>query len=303
MDSARTASRTAVLVCQGRAAANGRLAVGRFADETAMSLLQDGERLVVDGVRSGSPPSDWRERLDYELVQATAEGMAPRTVAIDDAIEEAIEEAIEAASAAQVVVLGAGLDGRAWRMTSLAEVDVYEVDHPASQDAKRDRVAAAGLTLASKSVTYAPVDFSRDRLDDRLAAAGHQRGEPTIWVWEGVVPYLSGGEVAATVSALAGASAAGSRLIVQYQAPSLVASTGRLAIRGMNRLARREDMWTNEPSRSTWKPASIAGLLARNGYQVVRDDNLLTIADELGVTATHRRSLSAGRVLVSDLDA
>ena len=112
-----------------------------------------------------------------------------------------------ALTAAQVVVLGAGLDGRAWRLPSLAGADAYEVDHPASQDAKRDRVAAAGLALASKTVTYVPVDFSRDRLDDRLAAAGHRRGEPTIWIREGVVPYLRGDEVAATVAALASLSA------------------------------------------------------------------------------------------------
>jgi hypothetical protein len=70
----------------------------------------------------------------------------------------------------------------------------------------------------------------------------------------------------------------------------------------MNRLAGREDMWANEPNRSTWKPASLASLLARNGYQVVRDDNLITIADALGVSATHRRSLGGSRVLIADLD-
>jgi methyltransferase (TIGR00027 family) len=195
MDSARTASRTAVLVCQGRAAAHCRIAVGRFADPTALGLLREPERAVVERVRSGEPPNDWRRRLDYELVPATAEGMAPRTVAIDDAVGER--------PTTQVVIVGAGLDGRAWRMAELAEASVYEVDHPASQDDKRDRVDAAGLTLAAHAVTHVPVDFSRDPLDDRLGSTGHHRGEPTTWLLEGVVPYLSRGEVAATVTAVA----------------------------------------------------------------------------------------------------
>jgi hypothetical protein len=41
------ASRTAVLVCQGRAAAHGRIAAGRFADPVAMALLRDSERVAV----------------------------------------------------------------------------------------------------------------------------------------------------------------------------------------------------------------------------------------------------------------
>jgi methyltransferase (TIGR00027 family) len=302
MPTARTASRTAVLVCQGRAAADGRIALGRFADPTAAALLHEDELRVVERVRSGAVPSDWRERLDHELVQATAEGMAPRTVAIDEAVDEGIDEAADDRPAAQAVILGAGLDGRAWRLKSLSGADVYEVDHPASQDAKRDRVAAAGLTPVAKALTYVPVDFSRDRLDDRLASAGHHRGEPTTWVWEGVVPYLGRGEVAATVAAIAGASARGSRLIVQYQAPSLVASGGRVAIRGINRLARREDVWADEPPRSTWKPAAIASLLDQTGFQAIRDDDLLTIAESLRVPASRRRSLSCSRVMVADLD-
>jgi methyltransferase (TIGR00027 family) len=259
-----------------------------------MALLRTPERAVVESVRSGEPPNDWRRRLDYELVSATAEGMAPRTVAIDEAIAEH--------PATQRVILGAGLDGRAWRMPELAECDVYEVDHPASQDDKRDRAAAAGLALAAGNLVYVPVDFGRDRLDERLAPTAHRTGEPTTWVWEGVVPYLSRGEVAATVDAIGSLSSPGSRLIVQYQAPSFVASLGRVAGRAMNRLARRPDGWVNEPNRSTWKPATIARLLAARGFHVVRDDDLLTIAEGLGVTSAHRRSLRGGRVLVADLD-
>jgi methyltransferase (TIGR00027 family) len=294
MPTARTASRTAVLVCQGRAAAHERIAVGRFADPTALAMLRRPERIVVERLRAGEQPDDWRDRLDDELVQATAEGMAPRTVAIDEAIVER--------SAPQVVILGAGLDGRAWRVDALADVDVYEVDHPASHDDKRDRVVSAGLDRVAKSVTRVPVDFSRDALGDGLAATSHRAGEPTTWVWEGVVPYLTRGEVAATAAAVSAVSAPRSRLIVQYQSPSLVASIGRLAIRRVNRLARRPDVWQDEPNRSAWTPTALAELLAAEGFRVVRDGDLLTIAQSLGMAVTHRRSLSAGRVLIADLD-
>ncbi len=107
MDATSGASRTAVLVCQGRATAHGRIAVGRFGDPVASVLLRDGERTAVEQVRNDVPPEGWRQRLDFELVGATAEAMVPRTVAIDDAIR--------ARPAPQLVILGAGLDTRAWR--------------------------------------------------------------------------------------------------------------------------------------------------------------------------------------------
>jgi methyltransferase (TIGR00027 family) len=177
---AMEASRTAVLVCQGRAAADGRIAVGRFADPVAITMLREGERIPVDWVRAGTPPAGWAERVDYEAVRACAELMVPRTIAID--------EAVRARPAPQVVILGAGLDARAWRMKELAGVDVFEVDHPASQQDKRDWIGDQ-VPLAG-SLRYVPVDLTRDRLDAALTEAGHQPSAPTTWIWEGVVPYL-----------------------------------------------------------------------------------------------------------------
>ncbi len=82
----RPASRTAVLVCQGRAVADGRLAPGRFHDPTATALLRDEERVPVDQVRAGAPPQGWGPRVEFEMVRAASEVMVARTVAIDEAM-------------------------------------------------------------------------------------------------------------------------------------------------------------------------------------------------------------------------
>ena len=275
---AMEASRTAVLVCQGRAAADGRIAVGRFADQVAITMLRDAERVPVDQVRAGMPPAGWAERVDYEAVRACAELMVPRTIAID--------EAVRARPAPQVVILGAGLDARAWRMKELAGADVFEVDHPPSQHEKQDRIG--DQVPVARSLRYVPVDFTRDRLDAALAEAGHQPSAPTTWIWEGVVPYL---HRPAVVSAL---SAPGSNLIVNYQSRSVLAAVGRIVARAMNASARRRSPWADEPRRSAWTPETMRRLLTSHGFTVTSDEDLL------GLARRHRRiSMRTGRIAVA----
>lgn len=288
MSNTLRASRTAVLVCQGRAAADGLIAAGRFADPTALPLLRADEREAVQRVRDGVVPRQWQQRVDYETVRAAAETIVPRTVAIDDAVR--------AHPSPQLVILGAGLDGRAWRMPELAGVPVFEVDQPATQHDKRDRAAG----LSGTPPTFVPVDFARDQLGAALAAAGHQAGRATTWIWEGVVPYLTEAQVAATVAALSACSAPDSRLIVNFQVPAASAVLGRLVARAMMATTGRSSVWANEPWRSTWTSAAMAGLLARHGYTVTNDQDLLAAAQALALPIHHRRSLSHGRVLVAD---
>jgi methyltransferase (TIGR00027 family) len=290
VSSSREASRTAVLVCQGRAVANGRIAVGRFEDPYAESLLRPAERAAVERAGAEVPPSGWSDRIEYETLRANAEVMAVRTVAIDDAIRERPNP--------QLVVLGAGLDDRAWRMPELASVDVYEVDQPASQQDKRER--AVSLHSVARSLGFVAVDFGRDDLAAALALAGHRAELPTTWIWEGVVPYLSPPEVEGTVAVIAERSAEGSRLIVNYQAPSVSAWLGRVAARGLAVVARRPDPMRHEPRRSAWTPADMSSLLARHEFAVVRDDDLLTWASQLDTPVGHPRSLGNGRVAVAD---
>lgn len=284
------ASRTAVLMCQGRAVAHGRIAEGRFADPMATALLRDDERVAVERVREGAPPEGWSERVEFEMVRGCSEVIVPRTVAIDDAVRARLRP--------QLVIIGAGLDDRAWRIPELTDVEVFEVDHPASQRDKRSRVG--DLRPLARSLRFVPVDFTRDRLDTALASAGHRPEEPTTWIWEGVVPYLSRAEVAATVRALASRSAAGSRLVVNYQSPALSAAFGRVAARAMMAMARRRSPWADEPRRSSWTPRAMSELLRDHGFSVNRDDDLLTFANDLSVPVRQRRSLQAGRVAIAD---
>jgi methyltransferase (TIGR00027 family) len=117
----------------------------------------------------------------------------------------------------QLVLLGAGLDTRAFRMACLADVAVYEVDHPATQACKRRKASA--LAALARSVTFVPVDFESSSLAASLSRTDFRSDRPTVWVWEGVVMYLTDEAVRVTLADMSRCSAPGSTLIANYHTP------------------------------------------------------------------------------------
>jgi methyltransferase (TIGR00027 family) len=273
-------SQTAVLVCMGRAAAHGRSDVARFSDPIALALLPDDARRRVERFRSGTPPAGLRERLRRAFLARRAHMMVARTVEIDDAIREA--------ASPQVVLLGAGLDGRAWRMAELAGATVFEVDHPDSQREKRARVSA--LEPLAGDVRFVPVDFARDRLDDALASAGHDPARPTTWIWEGVVMYLERADIEATLRVIDQRSAPGSRLVIAYHSPTLMLKPVGLFLRRLG-----------EPVRSTLTAGEMRALLGGFRFTVTHDRNLPTIAAALSPEVEKAtRPMRYARIAVAD---
>jgi methyltransferase (TIGR00027 family) len=282
----RAASRTAVLVCQGRAVADGRMAPDCFADPVAQLLLTPEEQADVQRARDDTPPPATRERLAWERLRACAEGMVPRTVRIDDAVR--------AAGHHQLVIVGAGLDTRPWRLGELAETRLFAVDHPASQ--ADCRLRTAGLVPVADRLELVPVELGSEPLGSALSQAGHDPAVPTTWLWEGVVPYLTSEQVEETLGALDDGSAAGSTIAVQYQERSVIARIGRRLSAFAARRTGLDDPLTDEPWRSLWTAEQMAALLGRHGFRVDSDEDLLTTAARIGSPATHRRSLANGRV-------
>jgi methyltransferase (TIGR00027 family) len=283
----KEASRTAVLVCQARAVADDRLAIGRFSDPVAAHLLRDAERVAVDRARSGTTPDTWRERLEAALLGRNTTVSVSRAVVIDDAVR--------AKANPQLVILGAGLDARAYRLPELAEVDVYEVDHPASQQDKRDRIN--GLRPVAKSLSHVSVDFSRDPLGPALATAGHDTTTPTTWIWEGVLPYLTEADVHATLAVIDECSATGSRLILTYSIPNRLIGIRGSAQRVVNRLIGARNPYENEPVVSDWHPEAIRTLMTAHNFAVTDDQALRSVARQLGMSARLPR---VGRVAIAD---
>jgi methyltransferase (TIGR00027 family) len=215
-------------------------------------------------------------------MKARAAMMAVRTSFIDEAVREA--------AAPQVVILGAGLDGRAFRMPELRDAVVFEVDHPDTQRYKRARTSA--LTQTAREVKFVAVDFTRDDLSQALSAAGHDMTRPTTWIWEGVVMYLTPAEVEATLGVVARRSAPSSRLVVVYHAP------GGLLLHVVGLLLRR----LGEPLRSSFREDEMRALLAAHAFEVVRDEGLPEAADRLApATMAKARRMRHMRLVVADL--
>src|SRR5262249_15373506 len=147
-----------------------------------------------------------------QRIVAHVDVLVLRALAIDSVVTRALE-----AGCRQVVILGAGFDSRAHRMTALEAAHVFEVDHPATQREKRR--CAADLARACCELTYVACDFERESLADCLNAAGHRTNEPTIWIWEGVTLYLSDDAIRTTLDTIAARSAARSTLVVEYHDP------------------------------------------------------------------------------------
>ncbi|MGZ3333506.1 MAG: class I SAM-dependent methyltransferase [Gemmatimonadaceae bacterium] len=271
---AERSSRTALMVTYARAVADvGASHVRDFRDPTARVFLS--EKGLKQLARTEETIRAGRETATLAFARVSADLMALRTSTIDAAMRAAVSRGTK-----QIVILGAGLDGRAWRMNELAGLRVFEVDHPATQAFKRQHLAELPQSIAR--VTFVPIDFEHESLDAALARAGHDDVQPTCWIWEGVVMYLSPEVVHSTLAAIAGRSAKGSTLIVNYH------TTMR---RGLVRLIFR---MLGEPVKSKWSPEEMAEALRVAGFGVIEDSG---IEDWAMRFATGRVNVGAGSMM------
>jgi len=139
-----------------------------------------------------------------------AAGIAARTRYIDDLVKQQVVTGIN-----QVVILGAGLDMRAYRIAELKTAKVFEVDFPATQQLKRSKLRELNIT-APELLEYVSIDFNKQQLDEALMAAGFDAAQPTFFIWEGVTMYLDARSVDATLNAIHNLSAPSSSLYFDY---------------------------------------------------------------------------------------
>jgi methyltransferase (TIGR00027 family) len=104
----------------------------------------------------------------------------------EDCLAESLSDGVR-----QYVLLGAGMDTFAYRQPEwAASLRIFEVDYPATQNWKRERLAAAKIPIPG-NVTLVPADFERTSLKEALAASGLDLEVPTFFSSVGVTQYLT----------------------------------------------------------------------------------------------------------------
>lgn len=225
-------------------------------DDLAASFLPKPLRALVRATRF---------RLVRRAVIAASEQSGPglwanlscRKSYIDDNLAESLPD-VNA-----VVILGAGLDTRAYRLARNGDVPVFEVDLPVNITRKRAIVSRVFGTVPP-SVRLVSVDFEHDDLLATLASYGYRVDSPTFFVWEGVTQYLTADAVRATFDQLAQA-ASGSRLDFTYVRSDFIDGRNLYGAPMLYRKFRlRSQVW-----KFGMLPEDVEGFLAGYGWRLI----------------------------------
>jgi methyltransferase (TIGR00027 family) len=190
--------------------------------------------------------------------------LACRKRFIDDKLNESVDD-IDA-----VVILGAGLDTRAYRLNRRIRKLVFEVDLPVNiaRKAKTVRRVLGELPL---SVRLVALNFEQDDLLTALAEHGYHIDYRTFFIWEGVTQYLTEDAVRTTLEGLR-PTAPGSRLVFTYVRRDFIDGTNRYGARTLYRSVRKRSR-PGRPQKSLWhfglQPEEVAAFLEEYGWRLV----------------------------------
>jgi methyltransferase (TIGR00027 family) len=230
----------------------------------AAHLIVDGDPVIFgDTLAEGMLGERAEEFIGYHRAHGAHPVLAGARAQVtcrsryaEDSLERSIGRGVR-----QYVILGAGLDSFAGRSELAGRVRLFEVDHPATQEWKRQ------LGQAHADVIFIPMDFICDSLGDRLGQAGFDFTEPAFVSWLGVTMYLDEAAIGQTLSVVGG-FAAGTELVVDYMLPAgLRDAEGNLYADLVGRASAEQ----GEPWLSLFGPDDMAALLSRHGFGPVRD--------------------------------
>ena len=195
-----------------------------------------------------------------------------RTRYIDEYVNTCIDDGLE-----QLIILGAGYDSRAYRIERLkGRVTVFEVDHPATQKLKIEKVKKM-LDPLPGNVVYVPIDFNRETLPQSMSQSRYDRDKKSLFIWEGVTPYLTAEAVDETLHFVARNSGPGSSIIFSYILKSVVDGTcqleGAQEIRKAFSRGGIADLSSDQGDRLMFgiEEGTIEGYLSERGFQQIKD--------------------------------
>ena len=185
-----------------------------------------------------------------------------RTRYMDDYLSECLKDGIE-----QLVIMGAGFDSRPYRFDDLKKIKVFEIDHPATQLRKKEKVKDIFGGLPAH-ISYVDVDFGNENMDAKLSLSGYDKNLKTSFIWEGTTPYITLEAIDETLAFVSSNSGQGSSIVFDYILKSVVDGTCKLegAMNECMKMSR-----TSEPFTSGLEEDKIDSFLQKRGFQNIKD--------------------------------
>lgn len=217
-------SRTAVLAAVAREMHAETSTDPVLDDEFASELVTPDEKTQITEVAKQTGLSDTEAQQlgeSYSIPEAwkvafRGGAFAAASVVRNRYAEDCLESAHRERDIDQYVLVGAGLETFPWRRSELAtELTIIELDHPATQRFKRDRLADADLKPPD-SVHFAPVDLETERVSSALDKTLYDPERPAFYSWLGVTPYLSVEAILGTLQDIAAVSAPGTEVVFDF---------------------------------------------------------------------------------------
>ena len=212
-----------------------------------------------------SPDSSRPEIVDAYLRSSAAySAVLIRTRFTEDALHAA-----RAAGTTQYVLVGAGFDSYALRMPSGQQpLDVFEVDHPATQNLKVARLREQ-LAAVPECVHFVAADLAAETLESALARTSFKRSATSFFSWLGVSMYLTRDANLAALRSIAACGAPGSELVFTYIDQKFFAAQPQ-ADGGMQQLSAQVQS-LGEPFLSGFDPDELRSELAVLGLELLQD--------------------------------
>lgn len=203
---------------------------------------------AAGGLWPSSPPLPDDEAARRRRLAVTF-SIVIRTKFLDDLLQQA-----SASGVRQIVLLGAGMDSRAFRMDWPEGTRLFEVDTAAPLDFKASVLRQERAVARCERIAVA-VDLRED-WPRTLTAAGHDPTMPTVWIAEGLLIYLPGDAVDLLLARISAQSAAGSRMGLTLGSRGAIERFGADAVPGS-----AASMWVSE------MPDDPVGWLAGHGWE------------------------------------
>ncbi|MFF1868516.1 class I SAM-dependent methyltransferase [Kitasatospora herbaricolor] len=215
------------------------------------ALFRDplAQAFATAGGRWPSPPPLSDDEAAQRRRLAVSFSIVIRTRFLDDLLQQASASGIR-----QVVLLGAGMDSRAFRMDWPEGTRLFEVDTAAPLDFKASVLRQEGAVARCERIPVA-VDLRED-WPGALAAAGHDPAAPTAWIAEGLLIYLPEDAVELLLAQVGAQSAAGSRMGLTLGSRGVIERFGADAVPGS-----AASLWVSE------MPDDPVGWLAGHGWE------------------------------------